>query len=142
MAHNEKDVYKAKMLANELGMSIFYKLDWSGNYKPEEPNKVSAVTGLNCFNRKDFENSTGHRYYNICYQMIFTPQINWDGRLLGCCGVYRHDWGINCFKDYNFEKALNNNTYRTAISHLLLGEQIDYECPCTNCSTYKKWFCK
>ena len=126
MEHNQHEIGKAKKIAKELGMDIYYKLDWGNEFKPKDPEYVTQITGYTVFNRKDWFKKY-HRPYTIgqCEQMIFQPQINWDGRLSGCCGVYQKDWNINVFET-GFVKALNQGLYREALQAFLKGEQHKY----------------
>ena len=76
-------------------------------------------------------------------QMIKSPQINWDGRLFGCCMTYSTDWGKNVFKEGLIE-SVNSDYYRHAI-YKLLGDETDYneENQCnTRCDTYDSFIKK
>ncbi len=73
---------------------------------------------------------------NICSQMIFEPQINWDGRLLGCCTTFQADWKLNVFK-YGLVNCLNSDFYRQGIYNLLGDFKDDQNNPCNWCYTYR-----
>jgi hypothetical protein len=137
--HNEDDVPKAIELAKELGMDIYFKLDWSGNFKPKNEKKLKELTGLGAFNRTDYMDITGKSYLvnQICRQMIFQPVINYDGRLLGCCRVMNEDWGVNVFTDGLLE-ALNSPRYKEAILALLEKDGMSAsDTPCGRCKHMK-----
>ena len=138
MQHNECDIGKAKEMAVSLDMEIEYKLDWGGHFMPKDPDKVASVTGLCFFNRQDQQKKTQKPYLSLCQQMVFSPQLNWDGRLLGCSSAFRDDWGINCFNDYNYslDLTVNDELYKNAIISHLMGEEMLGEYPCTMCGTY------
>ena len=143
MEHNEDDIYKAKIMASELGMNMFYKLDWGGNYNPREPEKVEAVTGLDYFKPDYFKKekhkaSIQHDYLQFCHQMIFQPRINWDGRLLGCCTVYRDDWKINCFSGEDLDEYVNRPEYKSAVASILKRKPVTAQGPCLNCKFNQK----
>jgi len=121
MEHNEKDIELAKHISQKFHMNILYKLDWDGRYIPKDPAQVKQVTGLTTFNRIDWKKRTGKAYVSdMCQQMIFRPQINYDGRLLGCCGVYLDDWNINVFQN-SFIRSLNEGSYFQALIDFLTG---------------------
>lgn len=140
MEHNECDIEKALGLAADLDAEISFKLDWSGNYVPQNKELVRKLTGLNVYNRAEYKHHTGKEYAtNACWQMVFQPQINWDGRLLGCCGNYQEDWNINVFET-GLLKALNSTTYRNAVIALLTGsrdEKLYQICKSCNGNVFK-----
>ncbi len=137
MEHNECDVEKAIKMAKELNMQIAFFLDWRG-FTPKNPQKIEKLTGLN-FTKK----CKPQLYQDFCMQMIKSPQINWDGRLFGCCMTYDTDWGKNVFKEGLIE-SVNSDYYRHAI-YKLLGDETDYneENQCnTRCNTYDSFIKK
>ena len=143
MEHNEQEIPIAEKMAEELGMRFFLKRDWGG-YRRKEGQGISSssINGNTGENIADAPAETERKekaaqedgISGDCAQMLFSPQINWDGRLLGCCRVFRSDWGVNVFEMQGLEKALRNMVYRKALcSHL--GERKGTEDnPCKNCS--------
>jgi MoaA/NifB/PqqE/SkfB family radical SAM enzyme len=88
MEHNECDIAEAKRLAQELKMTIYFKLTWDVNYKPHDSEMIKRETGLKFLSREEVLANSGKLYsYAMCYQLWNSPQINWDGRLLGCCSA-------------------------------------------------------
>jgi len=137
MEHNENDVSKAKEMAKELGMEFYYKLTWDSDYTPKNVDMLKKETGLQYLARKEMLKD-GKIAYHLCYQLWESPQINYDGRLLGCCNVYLDDFGANVF-EIGLEKAINSANYITA-KKMLKGE-IDIpkdikNIPCINCPTF------
>lgn len=129
MESDEEDVEKAKKMAEELNMSIYFKKDWSGKFKPKDPKKIYEVTGLsyddNCY-ESDFCNPT-------CIQLLTNPQINWDGRLFGCCENASDDWKHNVLEE-DFIECINSDNYRKSIYRLLGDQEVkDHMDPCRNC---------
>lgn len=139
MPHNECDVEKASIMAKELNMNIFYKYECiKGEYEPENREKLEEITGLKYFSKKEYDNNNKLPYgYHMCYDTLFSPQINYDGRLLGCCMLWDEDFGINVF-ERGFIESLNSDRYLKMI-HLLLGIQQSFEnvakeeIPCLHC---------
>lgn len=135
--HNECDVEQAKQVAEDLNIDIFFKLDW-GNHEwiPKDREKLEAITKMKYFSRPEYEAGTGRPYimHSICAGMIFQPQINYDGRLLGCCAVNLSDWGQNVFQS-GIITAVNDRRYRDAILMLLGkgGMVVDDDSPCAKC---------
>ena len=128
MNNNEDEAEKAAEMASSLNMDVLYKVDWSGKYKPKDPNKITELTG---------ENFDGKWHITYCQQMIFSPQINWDGRLLGCCVVFKSDWKVNVFSN-GLEAVLNSPNYRRMIYTLLGDNTSDEVTPCSDCYTYEQ----
>ena len=135
--HNESDVEKAIAMAKERGMEIRFKLDWDTNakFQPKDPEKLTELTGLHLFSASTYREEQNEKYMqsNICQGMLFQPQINYDGRLLGCCGVYQYDWSINVFET-GLYPAVNSRAYKDAICMLLGGALADDpSTPCGGC---------
>jgi MoaA/NifB/PqqE/SkfB family radical SAM enzyme len=138
MEHNENDVSKAKEMAKELGMEIKFKLTWDLDYIPKNADMLKKETGLEYLTRNEML-ANKKIYSHLCHQLWESPQINYDGRLLGCCGAYLDDFGVNVF-EVGIERAINSANYILA-KKMLKGE-IDVpentkNIPCANCSIYK-----
>jgi len=72
----------------------------------------------------------------MCSQLWLTPQVNWDGKLLGCCINRWGDFG-NVFSS-SLVSVLRSSRYRYA-KKMLLGEvPPDKSIPCFYCPTYKR----
>jgi len=139
MEHNENEVSKAKEMAKELGIELIFKLTWDWGYIPKNVDMLKKETGLQYLARKEILLATGKIPYHLCHQLWESPQINYDGRLLGCCAVYLDDFGVNVF-EVGLERAINSANYITA-KKMLKGE-IDTpkdvrNIPCVNCGTFK-----
>ena len=64
------------------------------------------------------------------------PQINWDGQVLGCCSLYKENFGKDVFEKGLLE-ALNNPKMIYA-KNMVTGKAPAIEgIPCTNCYVYK-----
>jgi molybdenum cofactor biosynthesis enzyme MoaA len=140
MDHNECDVKKAKEIAKELKMDIGFKLTWDAGYKPHNIEMLQHETGLKYLSRESVLESTKKMYYyEMCFQLWRAPQINWEGRLLGCCSDFTDDFGINVFDD-GLKKALTSKNYIYA-KKMLQGKMPspnNYQnIPCVNCENYK-----
>jgi len=138
MDNNEEDIPYAKKLASELGIPIEFKLTWNKSYKPKNIELLKRETGLSSFERGSHENGAPYFGHLKCIQMFLSPQINWDGRLLGCCNLYKEDYGVNVF-DVGLRAALCNPRYIAAKKYLLFGEATEgIDLPCLRCSTNRK----
>ena len=136
MAHNELDVGKAKQMANDLDLPIRFKLNWDKTYKPEHREYLMQETGLTELTEAEYEASHEvHRYNGICQQIFMKPQINWDGRLIGCCTRHYATFDVNVF-EVGIQDAIHTAKYMQA-KHCLLKtypEPAKFgECVCFNC---------
>ena len=138
MDHNECDIEKANKMASELNIELFFKKDWHNLYKPKDNKKIFKLTGLD-YSNKSIMSKYGDDDF-ICRQMIYNPQINFDGRLLGCCAIYKNDWKMNAFDD-GLVNCLNSDYYRNGVYRLLGGGDLTKNGDlCCTCDDYKKIF--
>ena len=135
--HNEKEIPKAKQMAKELNMTFKAKLNYSPKKFPiQNAEFVAAETGLGFAYINDFEEKEKKLYSPACLQLWTAPQINWDGKLLGCCVNHFGDFG-NVFEE-GLDKLLQSEKYIYA-KKMLLGQVPDRkDIPCSLCSRYKK----
>lgn len=139
--HNEHEIDKAKELASSLGMLPYFHLNWDPSYSPiKNIELVQKKTGINVESfmiddliKKYKTNSTN---WFFCKELWLSPQINWDGKILGCCSEWESDFGGNAFKD-GLLNALNNPKMIYA-KNMLTGNAEPIEgIPCTYCCHYK-----
>ncbi|MDR3001292.1 MAG: hypothetical protein LBU89_08520 [Fibromonadaceae bacterium] len=141
MSHNECDVIKAKEIAQELRIPINFKLSWDKGITFNNPEMLKQETGLQYLTREEYLSFKGEIYSsNICRQLFDGPQINWDGRLLGCCGnAIKGDYGVNVF-EIGLNEALKSPNYILA-KKMLIGKAQASEnpvnIPCAVCPIYK-----
>jgi len=141
MEHNESDIINAKKIASELGIPIQFKLSWDAGTAFKNREFVKKETGLKFLSREEREAATKTIYsYTTCEQLFLSPQINWDGRLLGCCCVYQDDFGVNVF-EIGLQNALQSPNYVLAkkmITGILPCPPNPVNIPCAICGIYKK----
>lgn len=140
MEHNEEDVPLAKAKASELGIPIWFKLTWDKDYIPRNRAMLERETGLLSLTRSEHLADNGKAYLGstVCRQMFVGPQVNWDGKLLGCCEVFLSDYGVNVFEQ-GLTQALQSVDFGLA-KKLLTGEidarELPRRLPCLDCD---KW---
>lgn len=136
--HNEHEIPVARKMASDLGMKFVTKLAWNQTDSPVKDKKlVQQETGKAYTSEKEYREMTGVRFYrHICTQLWNTPQINWDGRNLGCCVNYWGDFGGNAFQDGLLE-TINHEKIRYARGMLTGQEEPREDIPCTKCWYYK-----
>ncbi|MBP7866317.1 MAG: hypothetical protein KA419_10235 [Acidobacteria bacterium] len=77
----------------------------------------------------------GKRHLAVCENLWNEPQINWDGRLLGCpcnCDFF----AVNVFES-GLEKALANEDYVYAKQMVLGKANPRDDVPCSVCDIYR-----
>jgi MoaA/NifB/PqqE/SkfB family radical SAM enzyme len=132
--HNEHEVPVAREMARELGMDFVAKPNWDPNYSPlRDPEAVRAATD---------DPVTWDEYAALygdgdcCHQLWDEPQINWDGKVLGCCVNSWGDFGGNAFRD-GLTASVNTEQIQYARAMLLGRAPPREDIPCTRCRAYQ-----
>jgi MoaA/NifB/PqqE/SkfB family radical SAM enzyme len=136
--HNEHEILRAKMMALKLGMSFRPRIAW-GNFSPvKNKDLVKKVTGLDATDRDEYREKHGKIYLTVqvCSQMWVQPQINADGRVLGCCMNRWSDYG-NAFKE-DLIGILNSERMNYARAMLLGKKEEREDIPCVHCPWYRE----
>jgi len=143
--HNEHELTTARKLADELNMYFKSKLSWDAEFSPVHNQEVIRKE-LGAASRGEYKEKYGVDYMQgICSQIWEDPQINWDGKLLGCCRNFWGDFGGNVFTDGLLE-SLNGEKINYA-RDMLIGRQVARDdIPCATCEIYldmkreRHWF--
>ncbi|MCR5261202.1 MAG: radical SAM protein [Candidatus Gastranaerophilales bacterium] len=141
--HNEHEIPKVKEIAKEIGVD---ELIFDGNYeKKYSPIKnvdfVKKETGLKrpeinsdfAVRIKEFREGNANWYECA---MLWTPQINWNGDILGCCSNYRKAFDGNVFRD-GLLNALNNPHLIYAKNMVMNKAKKKWGIVCSGCWLYK-----
>ena len=136
--HNEHELPLARQMAARLGMEFRPKLTWDDKFSPiRDKAFVRAQIAQRAVTREEFEREHGEKYASgICHQLWRDPQINWDGRILGCCRNFWGDFGGNAFTDGAAE-SLNNEKMVYARGMLTGQNPPRDDIPCTTCELYE-----
>lgn len=135
--HNEHELERAIVLAGMLKMKIFIRLNrCPDRLAVRDRQKIRNLMGY--ADRGEFLEATGIQYCrDLCLGHWVAPQINWDGRLLGC--------GFNtsvAFAEYalggRFLREINNERMRYARRMLLGDAPPRDDIPCSGCAFYKQ----
>ena len=137
--HNEHEIPAARTLAQELGMQFYVKLSWDEGFSPvHDEDAIRAATQSGAASRTEFREKHGSDYMgDICRQLWNHPQINWDGKVLGCCRNFWGDFGGNAFRDGLLE-SLNHEKMSYARDMLEGKKPARPDIPCTNCELYTR----
>ena len=134
--HNVHEMEQAAALAKMLGMKIHFHLNaFPEPWSPADLGRIRKLLGY--ATREEYVAQRGHHYVrHLCYQMWIRPQVNWDGRLLGCSKNFSFTYAENVFAD-DFLDALNGPGMERA-RKLLQGhaDPSPDELPCSRCFLY------
>ena len=145
-SHNEHEILKAQKIAKTLNM--VFKIKPPHNQRLSGENTKNLVKKI-CHLGADSEKNNKDKFdiltsRMMCKLLWVQPQINYDGRLLGCCHLYKESFG-NVFKE-GLISALNNKKM-TLARQLLSGKgPTGADTPCARCHYYevikkhKAWF--
>ena len=140
--HNEHEISIARKMALDLNMQFSLKLSWDDLYMDafspvKDTELIRRETGLDVANREEYREKYGTEYSlrSCCMELWTSPQVNYDGRLLGCSINYWDNYG-NVFKE-GFEKCLNGVKINAAKAALMGQENGALEIPCSKCRAFK-----
>ena len=133
--HNENELFRAKKIADQLNMSFRVKLSWDSNISPVK-NKKLLTQETGAASREEYKAKYGVDYMqNICHELWEQPQINWNGKVLGCSRNFWGDFGGNAFSDTLVE-SINNEKMNYAREMLTGRQAARGDIPCASCDIY------
>ena len=133
--HNEHEISQARELAAALDMKFRLKLSWDSDFSPVADEELLRRE-LGAANRDEYRQRLGSPYASqICYELWNSPQVNWDGRVLGCCRNFWGDFGANAFTE-GLEASVNSPWMRYARQMLLGKKPARDGIPCSSCDLY------
>ncbi len=129
--HNRHELQRAKEMAKNMKALFFAKPCWDepvgekdGGLQQERGSTVAEKQPLLLY----------------CSQFWYQPQVNWDGKLLGCCVNHFIDFG-NVF-DEGLNMLMSSDRYKRT-RQILEGEVgADADSPCYYCPIYQKMYTK
>jgi hypothetical protein len=118
-------------------MNFRTKINWDTTFSPIG-DKASVREQLGeAVTRQEYEFLHGAPYLSaICEQLFDDPQINWDGKNLGCCRNFWGDFGGNAFTD-GLPACFNHEKMNYARSMLLGRLPPRDDIPCSTCDIYQ-----
>ncbi len=138
--HNEHEIELARKKAGELGMEIEFKRNVKSEYSPIKNKKlVEKQAGLKIYEDRIelFQDVLRSKKMITCSSLFDSPQIDYNGNLLGCCKIYYGNMGVNVFKQ-GLLNALNspNVIYiKQILTDLSINPSLNI--PCAKCSRYR-----
>jgi|RhiMetdeSRZDD1v2_1073273.scaffolds.fasta_scaffold244678_2 MoaA/NifB/PqqE/SkfB family radical SAM enzyme len=137
--HNEHELAEARSMARSLGMHFATKLNvegWGEQYSPvKDRERVRSESGFGASSFTEFRERYGRELLAPCQDLWLRPQVNWDGKLLGCCVNMWGDFG-NVFES-GLDECLASERY-VYTQRMLLGEvKARSDSPCVHCHLYE-----
>jgi MoaA/NifB/PqqE/SkfB family radical SAM enzyme len=132
--HNEHELAKARAMAKDLGMHFRAKLSWTDTGALADAETVRGELGA--ASRAEFEERFGRDYaQSICHQLWDRPQVNFDGKMLGCCRNFWGDFGSNAFTE-GLAASVNSEKMNYARKMLRGDAASRADIPCATCEIY------
>jgi hypothetical protein len=104
------------------------------------PHELDLLTKYSAHkDEKEFLQNEGRHYMrHQCYHLWKEPQINWDGRLLGCARNIWGNYAENVFQD-GLIACVNNEKIGYARKMLMGKVEATADIPCVNCWVLARW---
>ncbi len=136
-SHNEHQVGAARAMARRLGMDFRIKRAWDEAFGPKRYGDLIAEQRDRYADpARQAPPATADRRMSVfCHQMWEEPQINWDGRIMGCCCNHWGDFGGDVFAD-GLQASLENEKLAYARLMLLGKAPAREDIPCSRCAAY------
>lgn len=136
--HNQHEIAEARRLAREHAMAFAPKLNWSADYSPvRDPHVVKQTAEVAAATVEEHRRERGGEYLPACLQLWEEPQVNWDGKILGCCVNYWRDFGGNAFEQ-PIEIWSNGESIRYARAMLTGTATAKPDVPCSTCEVFER----
>lgn len=133
--HNEHEIAIARKLAGKLNMTFHVKLSWSPQFSPVK-NEELVRNEIGAASREEYKKIHHVDYkQSLCHKLWVQPQINWDGKVLGCPRNFWADYGGNAFKD-GLLSCITGRRIEYAREMLLGKKNAIPDIPCSTCDIY------
>lgn len=134
--HNEHEIPLVKELCRKYNMAFNPKLNYSTFSPVINREFVRRESGLGVADRQEYKELHKKEYKAPCYHCFSSPQINWNGKILGCSV---NKWKtIGDISNISIEDWENSETFKTLVGVLFDGIECPSELPCYYCPNYQK----
>jgi MoaA/NifB/PqqE/SkfB family radical SAM enzyme len=132
--HNEHEIPIVKALCKKYNMAFNPKLNYSAFSPVINKEYVRKESGLGVADRAEYKSKYGKNYKAPCYHCFTSPQINWNGDILGCSV---NKWGTfgNVFET-SIEEWENSETFKALVNALFCNGKMPMNAPCLHCPNY------
>lgn len=134
--HNEHELPKVKELCIKYNMAFNPKLNYSTFSPVKDRDFVRRESGLGAADRAEYKAKNGTEYKSPCYHCFSSPQINWNGDILGCSV---NKWRIlGNIRESSLSDWEKSKVYRALVDLLFYGKQDETDLPCYHCPNLHK----
>lgn len=134
--HNEHEIPLVKELCKKYNMAFNPKLNYSSFSSVIDKDFVRRESGLGVADRQEFKEIYKKEYKAPCYHCFSSPQINWNGEILGCSV---NKWKtIGDISKTTIEDWEQSDSYNVLIKVLFEGIECPPSIPCYYCPNYHK----
>lgn len=135
--HNEHEIDKIIIMAKALGMEIYFKLNVFGHLPLINHSRLNEILGYS--DKDSYLKKTGEIYMrDICLQLWRAPQVNWDGKLLGCSANSSVNYAEYALGSA-FAREINNDHIKYARKMLMGTAPARADIPCVCCDSYSEY---
>jgi len=132
--HNEHELPKARELSKKLNMEFLPAPNCFPYYSPVK-NEEFVRNEIERYTAVEFREKNNLGFSRACLNLWESPQINWDGKLLGCpCNIYS-DFG-NVFEE-GLKELLTSEKYNYAKKMLMGKLKPRADIPCIRCDNFR-----
>jgi len=134
--HNEHELPLVKELCRKYRMAFNPKLNYSDFSPVKDKDFVRKESGLGVADRKEFKEKHQKEYKAPCYHCFSSPQINWNGDILGCSV---NKWKVmgNAFR-HSMTEWEESEVFKELKDVLFEGKECTESLPCYYCPNYSK----
>ena len=134
--HNEHELTIVKELCKKYRMAFNPKLNYS-NFSPVKDKEfVRRESGLGVADRAEYKEIHKKEYKAPCYHCFVSPQINWNGKILGCSV---NKWKtIGDINEMSISEWENSQYFKTMVGILFERKDCPNTIPCFYCPNYQK----
>jgi len=134
--HNEHEMEQAAVLARVLKMKITFRHNRVPDCMPVK-DRTRVRNRLGSADRYEYLEKSGKDYVRgSCHALWKSPQINWDGKLLGCANNCWVAFSENVFEG-DLASNLNSEKIRYARQMLMGKKPLREDMPCLYCKRYE-----
>lgn len=133
--HNEHELPLVKNLCKKYNMTFNPKLNYSSFSPVANRDFVRKESGLGVADRQEYKEKHKHEYKAPCYHCFASPQINWNGDILGCSV---NKWKtLGNIKAMSVEEWTKSEVFMTLADVLFNGKDCPDNLPCFYCPNYQ-----
>ncbi len=134
--HNEHEIPKVKELCKHYHMAFNPKLNYSDFSPVVDRAYVRKESGLGVADRREYKEKFNTEYKAPCYHCFSSPQINWNGDILGCSV---NKWRVlGNIKNQSLEIWQESEIYKALVGLLFEGIISELDLPCKHCPNLSK----